>query len=365
MLENYSLAKKRLLKNTKSMHWDVFPGDYEKTILSFGAWETFLRNSISIGFNDELSDLENQRWTKSSRVEIDVWDMRRSHDHRTLKENIKSNEALINKFNIVSSICSPEFVLKSIASLVGSPITQKLQVNLKHKSFDIVTGKKVTKTKDHHFACNEFDLGIIYHFWQISRIMDQLIGTDRPLIAEIGPGYGLLMSKIKKKYPKSRCVLFDLPEMSAVQTYYLKSEFPEAKILFYKDLVENGESLFTADFDFMILPGQMIELMPKNCVDVFINMRSMMEMNSAIIQYYFDNINRTIKKDGIFACINRYSKNTSDEPSIFKNYPYDDYWSIVLSQTSRMQNHIHELIVKRISKKSDLPVSQALKSLPP
>jgi len=44
-------------------------------------------------------------------------------------------------------------------------------------------------------------------------------------------------------------------------------------------------------------------------------------------------------------------KSTSDKLSILKYYPYDDYWSIVLSQKSRVEGHIHDLILKLISKK--------------
>jgi len=73
--------------------------------------------------------------------------------------------------------------------------------------------------------------------------------------------------------------------MSAVQYYYLDCEFREAEILYYKDLIEIGEILFEVDFDFLIFPGPMIELMPENYADVFINMKSMMEMNEFTVKY--------------------------------------------------------------------------------
>ena len=366
MLENYLLAREQYPVGFSSMHWDVFPDDYEKTISSTSDWNSFLRNAISIGFNDEMMKLGNQRWHEASdENQIDVWSMRKEHDYRDLMEGIENKDALIKSFRLVCAVCSIKFVLESLGSDTGSPLIGTLSVKLTEPSFDIATGKSEQKTKEHFVSCNGFDLGTIYYFWQISRVMDELTTTDRPLVAEIGPGYGLLMSKIKKRYPRSRCVLFDLPEMSAVQLYYLSCEFPEAKILHYKDLTECKLSFIELDFDFLILPGWMIESMPENYVDVFINMRSMMEMNKNTIKYYFDHIHRTMKDHGIFACFNRYEKNTADQPSVLKFYPYDDYWSIVISQASIFQGHIHDLILKRQAEKNKLPVSQTLKSLPP
>ena len=102
-----------------------------------------------------------------------------------------------------------------------------------------------------------------------------------------------------------------------------------------------------------------------NNIDLIINMRSMMEMTSPIIKYYFDNIHRTIKNRGLFACFNRYIKKTSGEDIILKNYPFDKFWSIVISQTSMFQNHIHDLILKRQTVKEIFPITERLKSLPP
>lgn len=366
MLENYKLAKRQFPKNFNSKHWDVFPADYEKTILSESAWKNFLRNSISIGFNDELASLGNRRWNDNmDDSKTDVWALRKQHDYRVLIENIDDLDGLVTTFNIVATVCSVEFVLDNLGSNTGSPATGNLSVNLVDQLSDTVGSNTSEETKTHVFSCNNFDLVMIYYFWQISRIMDKLISTERPLIVEIGPGYGLMMSKMKKKYPQSRCVLLDLPELSAVQSYYLSCEFPEAKIFYYRDLLEYGPSLFEMDFDFLILPGWMISTLPKNSVDVTINTRSMMEMNNNTIKYYFDHIHLTMKEHGILACFNRYEKNTAGEVSRIKHYPYDDYWSILLSQTSIMQEHIHELILGRLIEKNKFPVAEVLKSLQP
>ena len=90
-----------------------------------------------------------------------------------------------------------------------------------------------------------------------------------------------------------------------------------------------------------------------------------MEMKLSIIDYYFSHIHRITKVGGIFANFNRYHKNSSGENIIMKNYPYDDFWSIVVSQQSMYQSHIHDLVLLREMGENMFPVSNSLESLPP
>ena len=358
MLESYKLASKNI-EGQKSSYWDVFPKDYEKAIKSIDAWKTFLRNPLSLGFNTALLNFENTRWKNNKEYKgIDAWERKKQHDYRELiNETITDKNELqkiSNKINKLLSICDHEFVLDNLQSDIGSP--SKAPFSIKPKS---------NKVMPINFYCNSFDLGNIYYFYQIPRTVDSLIRNESPTLIEIGAGYGAIISKLKKRYPKSRCVLFDLPELSAVQTYYINSEFPDANVYYYKDLLNKGNDVFSSNFDFLILPGEVFEKLPSNYIDLVINMRSMMEMPSIIIKYYFDNIHRTIKKNGLFACYNRYIKSSSGEKIILKNYPFDQFWSIVISQTSIYQNHIHDLILKRQTEKDDFPIADRLKSLPP
>ena len=354
MLENYKLASKNMPAEHKSSYWDVFPKDYEKTIKSIDAWKTFLRNPLSLGFNMALLNYSNTNWKNTKEYNgIDAWKRRKQHDYRELiNETITDKnelEKLLSKLNLLLSICGPRFVLDNLQSDIGSPSKALFTIESEYKSFN----------------CNYHDLGQIYYFYQISRSLDSLISNGSPTFVDIGAGYGGMISKLKKKYPKSRCILFDLPELSAVQTYYINNEFPNSKIYYYRDFLKEGDNLFSSNFDFLILPGGIFDKIPPNYIDLIINMRSMMEMTSPIIKYYFDNIHRTIKNRGIFACFNRYIKKTSGEDIILKNYPFDKFWSIVISQTSMFQNHIHDLILKHQTVKEIFPITERLKSLPP
>ena len=355
MLENFNLAKETIPPSRqKSNHWDVFPEDYEKSMEEIEAWKTFLRNPLSLGFNDVLVNYDNSRFNESKKYKgIDAWQNRKNHNYSDLIEDFNSNpedEKLVT--NIVSTLFSlsgADFVKNySLDSEIGSP--QKFLISSKLGSFH----------------CNLHDLLLIYYFWQISRAADIFFETDSPVIAEIGPGYGGLITKTKKRYPKARIILFDLPEPGAVQTYYIYNTYPNSKILYLKDLLERGNKVFDEEFDFMILPGWMINQVPDKYFDLVINMRSMMEMSLNIIDYYFNHIHRSVKNNGLFACHNRYHKKPHGEEEIMmKHYPFDEYWIPVISQTSVLQGHIHDLILKRQDRKSDFHIKDILKSLPP
>jgi len=353
MLENYNYCKDNLPPKQKSGHWDIFPEDYEKSIEQIDAWKTFLRNPLSLGFNDSLISYDNARFSPGKEYNnINAWQRRKEHNYETLiEENItdpKEQETIIKVINMIFSICGSDFTLNNLENKIGSP------------------QKYLLSYKSENFYCNAHDLSNIYYFWQISRAADVFFTNDSPVIAEIGAGYGGIISKAKKRYQKARFIIFDLPELSAVQTYYIYNTFPKSKILYLKDILDRGKDVFKEDFDFMILPGWMINQVPDNYFDLVINMRSMMEMSLEIIEFYFNHIHRTTKHNGIFACFNRYHKKShSEEDIIMKNYPFDEYWMPVISQTSLYQNHIHDLILKRNEKKAEFHIKDILKSLPP
>lgn len=354
MLENFVLAQEsRPDGEGKSKHWDVFPADYEKAITTTTAWPTFLRNALSLGFNDDLMEWDNARWTDpNSEAAL----KRKNHDYSPLIEgasqapNIQKSVAL--QIKLLFSLCGYEFFMKFKASDVGSPVTYSVKREGADKSHSLI-------------AVNYHDLSVLYYFYQTLRVQMAVCQTNAPLIVEIGGGFGGFMAKMKKAYPNSRCVLLDLPELSAVQSYYLHEEFPGRKFLYLSDWEEHGTAIFDQEFDFLIAPGWKIEDIPEKQADLVINSRSMMEMTHSVIAMYFENIQRITKNGGLFACFNRYIKSSAGENIALKQYPFDSYWRVLVSQSSVIQNHIHDLIVQRQSQKNIFSVREMMKTLPP
>jgi putative sugar O-methyltransferase len=165
-------------------------------------------------------------------------------------------------------------------------------------------------------------------------------------ICEIGSGYGGFAEKIIKNYPSSKYMLIDLPEANFLSSYFLSEIFPNKKILLAYEL--KREIIYKTDFDkydvIIIPPWFKVEGIK---FDLFINTRSMMEMDKEVIFKYFEFIQNNISEKGYFFNVNRYFKNTVKKPLKLIDYPYDNNWNTLISQPSFQQKHIRILLTQR------------------
>ena len=65
-----------------------------------------------------------------------------------------------------------------------------------------------------------------------------------------------------KNLNQAKYIIFDLPEVNAVQTYYLKNVFSDKKVLGYEEFLQSND-IMSEDFDFLILPGWEIDKFQK------------------------------------------------------------------------------------------------------
>ena len=119
-----------------------------------------------------------------------------------------------------------------------------------------------------------------------------------------------------------------------------------------------------AEFDFIILPGYLINKLQDGFIDIFINTRSFMEMNINTVIIYFSHIHRMIIEDGIFYCVNRYQKKTSGDTIKFKQLPFDKKWKFEISRQSFSQTLIHEGLLRRLNIEN-IKLTRALSKLKP
>jgi len=312
--DSLDLALSHYKVSFKSPHWDVFPKHYVESLRNLGDYESFRSNGLTYNLDDSYPDIPRVTFL----------------------------EAFVD---IVLSV-GKDFLEEYSEANVGNP------------KFELVCG--------HPYNYN--DLFLI----QFAKKITQYANRDTRTICDIGGGYGGLGVKLKRYYPSCTIVLFDLPEINALQTYYVNKCFPDAKILTYQELMEQRGEISTSSclnldflelYDFVILPGWCIEFITPAVFDLVINTRSMMEMHSSIIGFYFEHIHRTIRKNGIFYCVNRYEKRTVGYPIRLRDYPFDSHWDVVSSAPSWRQPHIHELVVARTDNSSN-SVKQLLESLP-
>ncbi len=305
MKNSYKLAKSLFPKNLISKHWDIYPSNFHKVLFNEDKLANFRRNELSFKFNDSL---EKAILSRTKRV-----------------------------LSRLSEITGKDFIEQNKEILVGNP--QTLTIN--------------NKPYDYH------DLFIIYFLHALFPFLSEKNKKKKFFVCDIGGGYGALAHRIKKNFPNAVCLLFDLPEQNYISNYYLKKLNPAAKVLDLENLLKlkNVKSLDILKikkidlikYDYIILPGYLIKQLASNTVDVFVNTRSFMEMNIETVNFYFSQIHRSINRDGIFYCVNRYKKKTSGDTIKFKKFPFDENWSFEISKASFSQPLIHEALLKRTS----------------
>jgi len=101
-----------------------------------------------------------------------------------------------------------------------------------------------------------------------------------PKVLEIGGGFGGLAYYLLKENPDVKVLLCDLPENAALQAFYLKSMFPEKKVMLY------GEASIYDDFDILICPNYAIEELGHNSIHLTFNSYSLAEMSRESVDHY-------------------------------------------------------------------------------
>ncbi len=239
---------------------------------------------------------------------------------------------------------SPEETKNLFSSLVAELSDQFVYEMLEEKNIGNV--KDFFMFKNKYYSAND-----LFHIMYSKLLKDHFMVKEDTIICEIGPGYGSFINKLYKKN-NFKTILIDLPEANYINSYFLSSLYP------------NKNFFLSCDIKNQIIPSNIFEKydvlilcpwdpLPNLGIDVFINTRSMMEMDYSTIDKYFEYIKKNIKEDGIFFCSNRYYKDTVGYPVEIYKYPFDENWKILYSEKSWKQEHVHCLILKRSQEKLD------------
>lgn len=124
---------------------------------------------------------------------------------------------------------------------------------------------------------------------QILRLTD----SPRPVLAELGGGYGKLAYCVLRDLKDFCYVGFDLPETLCTAAYYLQKCFPEKRVLLF------GEREFTpaslGEYDIILMPAWEIAKLADVSIDVFWNKNSLGEMNAESAHAYVAHIARATR----------------------------------------------------------------------
>jgi hypothetical protein len=116
-------------------------------------------------------------------------------------------------------------------------------------------------------------------------VLAALREIDRPLVCEIGAGWGGFAYQFKTLFPRATYVIVDFPELFLFSATYLKSVFPDATLRFVgaeADPMLDGRP----DADFVFVPNTLAHLVSSLPLDLTVNMVSFQEMTEAQVRAY-------------------------------------------------------------------------------
>jgi putative sugar O-methyltransferase len=179
-------------------------------------------------------------------------------------------------------------------------------------------------------------LRLLFHSIITDNILHNTKFSNRPIIWEIGAGYGGLARILKSYIPNSCHILLDLPETLTYCSYFIAYNFPDKKIAYLSDIIDRLDEFETIikEYDFIIIPPWVSPYIPKSSIDLVIDTYSMSEMSKVYAKYYIHHIDRTLKNGGYFYSINKRFKR-EDEKYAFYEWKFKSEFVTILYEYSK------------------------------
>lgn len=109
---------------------------------------------------------------------------------------------------------------------------------------------------------------------------------ERPIVLEVGSGWGGFPNVFKQLVPRSTYVIFDLPPLFLFSATYLKTRFPKAKFVFVGGADDINLEEQWADADFVFVPNTRFSQVVTPRLDLALNMVSFQEMTTEQVDGY-------------------------------------------------------------------------------
>jgi glycosyltransferase involved in cell wall biosynthesis len=116
-------------------------------------------------------------------------------------------------------------------------------------------------------------------------LLAHLRDRERPVVCEIGPGWGGFAYQLKTLFPKTACVLVDLPDLFLFSATYLATLFPDARLTFL-GTTPGAPEVDVAGADFIFVPNTLADVVSTLALDLMVNMVSFQEMTDAQVRTY-------------------------------------------------------------------------------
>jgi len=170
----------------------------------------------------------------------------------------------------------------------------------------------------------------------VDNLLNNIILPKRPVIWEIGAGYGGLARILKSYIPNSCHILLDLPETLTYASYFIAYNFPDKKIAYLSDIIDRLDEFdkLIVEYDFILIPPWVSPYIPNSSVDLVIDTYSMSEMSKVYAKYYIKHIDRTLNRGGYFYSINKRFKR-EEEKYAFYEWKFESEFTTILYEYSK------------------------------
>ena len=316
---------------SKQDHWDVFKELYLNKISDFKSLDSFRSNGLSnmietgLPSEDLIETLEGKNYSTEYN----------SHEKKDIE----------NRFMQLFEMMGEEIHKIPFNSLIGNP------------------RRFILEFENNKFFLNFDDLYHVYSAWQLKRIFNYL-GQIPQTILEIGAGYGNLAYKLKTIFQKTRYIIIDLPEVLLIQHYYLETNNPQLKVINLLGESNPKIDVENYDFDILLIPFNKFDFIKNINFQLAINTRSFGEMPKEVMRNYIRWIEKNININGLLYNTNRYVFTKSKDKNKIRDYPYDNFWEMIISQPQWLQTHLHEFLLLRKKEEVKIPLNFALRSFP-
>ena len=116
--------------------------------------------------------------------------------------------------------------------------------------------------------------------------LDGIRASSRPVVCEIGAGWGGFAYQFKILFPASTYVIVDFPELFTFSATYLGTVFPDARLLFHDGGTDAASLDGWRDADFVFVPHAHADCVSGIPLDLAVNMVSFQEMTDAQVRAY-------------------------------------------------------------------------------
>jgi putative sugar O-methyltransferase len=124
----------------------------------------------------------------------------------------------------------------------------------------------------------------------IYELGELLRSSANQVVVKLGGGFGGLAYYLLRDHPQVTYVDFDLPEATALASYYLMKSLPDIPIRLYGEIELSSAVLGTPGV--IMMPSFEIVNMPSKSAAVSFNSYSLAEMSPVSIQVYVDEVTR-------------------------------------------------------------------------